>query len=163
MKKQERDARLQQRLAAVGEMAAGIAHEINTPMQYIGDSIYFLQEAFEDQRRLIDVAEDIARQLAARPDTAPMATALHDVAERIELDADFSGRQFTRIDQTIAMGALFTAHHLGCKAIVALTESGSTALWMSRHLIHIPIYAVTTKVASQRKMALYRNVRPLLN
>jgi pyruvate kinase len=31
------------------------------------------------------------------------------------------------------MGALFTAHHLGCKAILALTESGSTALWMSRH------------------------------
>jgi pyruvate kinase len=83
-------------------------------------------------------------------------------AEEIELDGDFKGQTFTRIDQTIAMGALFTAHHLGCKAIVALTESGSTALWMSRHLIHIPIYAVTTKVASQRKMALYRNVRPLL-
>ena len=34
------------------------------------------------------------------------------------------------------MGALFTAYHLGCKAIVALTESGSTALWMSRHSVH---------------------------
>ena len=31
------------------------------------------------------------------------------------------------------MGALFTAHHLGAKAIVAMTDSGSTALWMSRH------------------------------
>jgi pyruvate kinase len=60
------------------------------------------------------------------------------------------------------MGALFTAHHLGAKAIVALTESGSTALWMSRHRIHIPIYALTTKVSSQRRMALFRNVRPLL-
>jgi pyruvate kinase len=60
------------------------------------------------------------------------------------------------------MGALFTAHHLGAKAIVALTESGSTALWMSRHLIHIPIYALTTKLSTQRKLALYRNVRPLL-
>jgi pyruvate kinase len=60
------------------------------------------------------------------------------------------------------MGALFTAHHLGAKAIVALTESGSTALWMSRHRVHIPIYALTTKLTSQRKMALYRNVRPLL-
>jgi pyruvate kinase len=78
------------------------------------------------------------------------------------LDADFKGQTFTRIDQTIAMGALFTAHHLGAKAIVALTESGSTALWMSRHRIHIPIYAVTTKVTSQRRMALFRNVRPLL-
>ncbi|MBQ0131818.1 MAG: pyruvate kinase, partial [Comamonas sp.] len=48
------------------------------------------------------------------------------------------------------------------KAIVAMTDSGSTALWMSRHRIHIPIYALTPKVSTQRKMALYRNVRPLL-
>ena len=83
-------------------------------------------------------------------------------AENVKLDADFSGKHFARIDQTIAMGALFTAHHLGAKAIVAMTDSGSTALWMSRHLIHVPIYALTPKVATQRKMALYRNVRPLL-
>ena len=42
-----------------------------------------------------------------------------------------------------------------------MTDSGSTALWMSRHLIQVPIYALTSKVATQRKMALYRNVRPL--
>ena len=82
--------------------------------------------------------------------------------EDVKLDADFTGMTFERIDQSIAMGALFTAHHLGCKAIVALTDSGSTALWMSRHRIHIPIYALTPKLATQRKMALYRNVRPLL-
>jgi pyruvate kinase len=81
--------------------------------------------------------------------------------ENFELEADFSGKKFSRIDQTIAMGALFTAHHLGAKAIVAMTDSGSTALWMSRHLIRVPIYALTSKVATQRKMALYRNVRPL--
>jgi pyruvate kinase len=85
-----------------------------------------------------------------------------EAAEVVELDGDFTGKTFTRIDQSIAMGALFTAHHLGAKAIVALTESGSTALWMSRHRIHIPIYALTTKQSSQRRMALYRNVRPLL-
>ena len=83
-------------------------------------------------------------------------------AESVELDADFTGKTFDRIDQTIALGALFTAHHLGAKAIVALTESGSTLLWMSRHRIHIPIYALTTQQSTQRKMALYRNVRPLL-
>ena len=83
-------------------------------------------------------------------------------AEYVSLDTDFAGRQFGRIDQSIAMGALFTAHHLGCKAILALTESGSTALWMSRHRIQVPIYALTTQEVSQRKMTLYRNVRPLL-
>jgi pyruvate kinase len=79
-----------------------------------------------------------------------------------ELDADFTGKTFHRIDHAIAMGALFTAHHLGAKAIVAMTDSGATALWMSRHLIKVPIYALTAKVATQRKMTLYRNVRPLL-
>jgi pyruvate kinase len=82
--------------------------------------------------------------------------------EMFKLEADFTGKTFTRIDQTIAMGALFTAHHLGAKAIVAMTDSGSTALWMSRHLIQVPIYALTAKIATQRKMTLYRNVRPLL-
>ncbi len=83
-------------------------------------------------------------------------------AELVELDADFTGKRFDRIDQSIAMGALFTAHHLNAKAIVALTDSGSTPLWMSRHRIHVPIYALTPKVSTQRKMAIYRNVRPLL-
>ena len=83
-------------------------------------------------------------------------------AEYRELDADFTGKTFGRIDQSIAMGALFTAHHLGAKAIVALTDSGSTPLWMSRHDIRVPIYALTPRLATQRKMALYRNVRPLL-
>jgi len=82
--------------------------------------------------------------------------------EDIAFEASFTGKTFSRIDQSIAMGALFTAHHLGAKAIVAMTESGSTALWMSRQLVHVPIYALTAKVATQRRMALYRNVRPLL-
>jgi pyruvate kinase len=59
-----------------------------------------------------------------------------EAAEEFELDADFSGQTFNRIDQSIAMGALFTAHHLNAKGIVALTESGSTALWMSRHRVN---------------------------
>ena len=83
-------------------------------------------------------------------------------ADEVKLDADFTNKKFGRIDQSIAMGALFTAHHLGCKAILALTESGSTALWMSRHNIKVPIFGLTSQPQSQRKMALYRNVRPLL-
>ena len=82
--------------------------------------------------------------------------------ESVKLETDFVGKTFNHIDQSIAMGALFTAHHLGAKAIVAMTDSGSTALWMSRHLIQVPIYALTPNVASQRRMTLYRNVRPLL-
>ena len=83
-------------------------------------------------------------------------------AEEIKLDSDFINKQFGRIDQSIAMAALFTAHHLGCKAIVALTESGSTALWMSRHSIGTPIFGLTHKHNAERRMTLYRNVQPML-
>jgi pyruvate kinase len=83
-------------------------------------------------------------------------------AEDISIETDFTNKKFGRIDQSIAMGALFTAHHLGCKAIIALTESGSTALWMSRHNVKVPIFGLTSQPASQRRMALYRNVRPML-
>ena len=82
-------------------------------------------------------------------------------SEHVEFDRDFLNRAFTRIDQSVAMAALFTAFHLNVKAIASLTQSGSTALWMSRHNSGCPIYALTPEVASQRKMALYRNVRPL--
>ncbi len=86
-------------------------------------------------------------------------------AERFDeckLEADFIGKTFTRIDQSVAMAALFTAHHLECKAIAALTESGSTALWMSRHRVRMPIYALSPRQGSVRRMALYRNVRAIL-
>jgi pyruvate kinase len=83
-------------------------------------------------------------------------------ADDATIETDFTNKRFGRIDQSIAMGALFTAHHLGCKAILALTESGSTALWMSRHNIKVPIFGLTSQPVSQRKMTLYRNVRPLL-
>lgn len=79
--------------------------------------------------------------------------------QECKLDADFLNLTFTRIDQSIAYGALFTAYHLRVKAIVALTESGSTSLWMSRHNIDIPLFAFTPSVATQRKLALYRNVQ----
>ncbi len=98
-------------------------------------------------------------------ETVQQMAAICMEAEKTEYDPledDFVGAHFTRIDQAIAMGALFTAYHLKAKAIVALTESGSTALWMSRHSVGMPIYAVTSLLSSQRKMTLYRNVRPLL-
>src|SRR5471030_916320 len=94
-------------------------------------------------------------------ETVEMMAAICVEAEQSEynkLDADFLNVTFTRIDQSIAYGALFTAHHLRVKAIVALTESGSTALWMSRHNIDTPIFALTPSVVTQRKASLYRNV-----
>jgi pyruvate kinase len=85
-----------------------------------------------------------------------------DRSETVQLDKEFLDQTFARVDQSIAYGALFTAFHLRCAAICALTESGSTALWMSRHDVDIPIYALTPSAATSRKVALYRNVHPLM-
>ena len=68
---------------------------------------------------------------------------------------------FGRIDEAIAMACMYTANHLGVKAIAALTESGSTPLWMSRISSGIPIYALTPQVATCRKVTLYRGVYPI--
>ena len=84
-----------------------------------------------------------------------------DRSETVQLDKQFLDQTFARVDQSIAYGALFTAFHLRCAAICALTESGSTTLWMSRHDIDIPIYALTPSLATSRRLALYRNVYPV--
>ena len=80
----------------------------------------------------------------------------------ITLDREFLDRVFTRIDQSIAMAAIWTAHHLKVKAIAALTQSGSTAHWMSRLNCGVPIYALTPDERSLARMVLYREVSPLL-
>ena len=69
---------------------------------------------------------------------------------------------FTRVDQSIAMGALFTAYHLKVKAIAALTESGSTALWMSRLNCGVPIYALTSQTRTRYRTTLFRDTYPLM-
>ncbi|TCV84319.1 pyruvate kinase [Sulfurirhabdus autotrophica] len=68
---------------------------------------------------------------------------------------------FTRVDESIAMAAIFTANNLNVKAIAALTESGSTCLWMSRMNLGVPIYALTPEVETRRKVTLFRGVYPV--
>lgn len=69
--------------------------------------------------------------------------------------------QFDRIDEAIAMATMYTANHFDVKAIVALTESGATPLWMSRIRTAIPIYALSRHEKALRRMSLYRAVFPL--
>jgi pyruvate kinase len=69
--------------------------------------------------------------------------------------------KFQRIDEAIAMASMYAANHLDVKAIAALTESGSTPLWMSRISSGISIYALTRHVETRRKVTLYRGVYPI--
>jgi pyruvate kinase len=80
----------------------------------------------------------------------------------VKLDQEFLTRVFTRIDQSIAMAALFSAFHLKVKAIATLTQSGSTSLWMSRLNSGVPIYALTPEVRTRYKLSMYRGVTPLM-
>ena len=82
-------------------------------------------------------------------------------SQTVTLDRDFLDRVFQRVDQSIAMAALFTAFHLKVKAIASLTESGSTALWMSRLNCGVPIYALTSQTATRYRATLFRGVVPL--
>jgi pyruvate kinase len=68
---------------------------------------------------------------------------------------------FQHIDEAIAMAVMYTANHMNVKAIVALTESGSTPLWMSRVRSDIPIYAFTRHERTRRRVTLYRGVYPV--
>lgn len=68
---------------------------------------------------------------------------------------------FKKVDEAIAMATMYSANHLGVRAIAALTESGATALWMSRISSGIPIYALSTHEKTNRKVSLYRGVTPV--
>ncbi|BCL75600.1 pyruvate kinase [Jeongeupia sp. HS-3] len=70
--------------------------------------------------------------------------------------------EFSRIDQSISMAALFASAHLQVKAIAALTQSGSSALWLSRSVSGVPIYALTPEVETYQRLALFRDVLPMM-
>lgn len=65
------------------------------------------------------------------------------------------------VDEAIALATMFTANHLEIKAIIALTESGTTPLLMSRINSHIPIYGLSRHMSTLRRMTLYRGVYPI--
>jgi pyruvate kinase len=69
---------------------------------------------------------------------------------------------FKATEEAIAMAVMYTANHMKVRAIVALTESGATPLWMSRIRSDIPVYAFTRHEATRRRVTLYRGVYPVI-
>jgi len=89
-----------QKLESVGQLAAGIAHEINTPTQYIGDNVRFLKDAFEDLRKLLTNYE---RLLSAARSDALSGEMVREVGEILECtDAGYLLEEIPKaIDQTL--------------------------------------------------------------
>lgn len=79
--------------------------------------------------------------------------------ESISKADTFRFSELQRIDEAIAISSISIARNMNVKAIVALTESGSTALMMSRIRSDIPIYAFTRNEYTQRRVGLYRGVK----
>ncbi len=85
-------------------------------------------------------------------------------AERqFDHDTDFEAapRNLQRADQAIAMAAMFVSEHIGVRAIIAITESGGTAGFLSRYRSPVPIFGLSWHPGTRRKMALMRGVIPL--
>lgn len=85
-------------------------------------------------------------------------------AEAYRLQSSRSRRRdehFQFVDQAIAMSVMYAANHMDVHAIIALTESGSTALWMSRIRSDIPVFAFTRHEDTLRRVAMYRGVYPV--
>jgi pyruvate kinase len=81
----------------------------------------------------------------------------HPRARQRSIEGVFKGTE-----EAIAMAVMYTANHMQVRAIVALTESGATPLWMSRIRSDIPVYAFTRNEATRRRVTLYRGVYPVI-
>ncbi|HKN79580.1 MAG TPA: pyruvate kinase [Lysobacter sp.] len=85
-------------------------------------------------------------------------------AERqFEMDTDFekAPRNLERVDQAIAMASMFLSEHIGVRAIIAMTESGGTARFLSRFRSSVPIYGLSRYPGARRRMAMMRDVFPV--
>jgi pyruvate kinase len=83
--------------------------------------------------------------------------------KQFEMDTDFeeAQRNLQRADQAIAMAAMFLSDHIGVRAIVAMTESGGTARYLSRYRSNVPIYGLSRHPGARRRMTLMRDVVPV--
>lgn len=89
-----------QKLESIGQLAAGIAHEINTPSQFIGDNLHFLKDAFSDLMRLCEPVETLKYELDNAPSLSSRIQEIEDI--KIEIDFEFLKEEIPKaIDQSL--------------------------------------------------------------
>jgi pyruvate kinase len=135
-----------------------------------------IENAIPTRAEVFDVANAVydgtdAIMLSAETASGKYPVKAVEAMDRICLEAEKQPRvrvsdhrvniQFERDDEAIAMSAMYMANHTKIKGIAALTESGSTPLWMSRISSGIPIFAMSSEEATLGKVTLYRGVFPV--
>ncbi len=133
-----------------------------------------IQSPIPTRAEVFDVANAVldgtdAVMLSAESSIGKYPAKVVEALDRICLEAEKSVTRsghridsvFGRVDEAIAMAAMYAANHLGVKAIAALTETGSTVKWMSRISSGIPIHAMTRFQPTRRKVRLFRGVYPV--
>lgn len=75
-----------QKLESIGQLAAGIAHEINTPTQYVGDNTRFLQDAFQDLSRLLERYAEVVQAIEDGASPGTLIGVMREAAEEADLE-----------------------------------------------------------------------------
>ena len=163
------------KLPAVQKHLISRSRELNTVVitatqmmqSMIDNPIPTRAEVFDVANAVLDGTDAVmlSAESSIGQDPAKVVEALDRICCEAERHVTRSGHRidsvFGRVDEAIAMAAMYTANHLGVKAIAALTETGSTVKWMSRISSGIPIYAMSRDAEARRKGRIYRGVYPV--
>jgi PAS domain S-box-containing protein len=143
--KLELQLRQAQKLESIGQLSAGIAHEINTPMQFITDNTRFLESAFADLHPLLGIYGELLAAAETGTVTPAMLAAVHSAQETASLDYLLSeipksiGETLDGVKRTTKIvRAMKTFSHPGCseKTFVDLREAVESTLTISRSEWH---------------------------